>query len=80
MRTLSYICSKDTQEIEKGAENENSGEITLKEFMELVKMMRHQQRRYFATRNKDVLAESIKLEQKVDSIIAKMNDTQMSLF
>ena len=62
------------------AENEIPVKITFKEFVELVKKMRHQQRRYFATRNKEVLAESKNLEQQVDSIIAKMNDTQLNLF
>lgn len=66
--------------MEKLAENEIPVKITFEEFIELVKKMRHQQRRYFATRNKEVLAESKKLEQQVDSIIAKMNDTQLNLF
>lgn len=42
--------------------------------------MRHQQRRYFATRSKEVLAESKKLEAKVDAVIEKLHDKQMSLF
>lgn len=80
MRTLRYLYDKEYQKMEKLAENEIPVKITFEEFIELVKKMRHQQRRYFATRNKEVLAESKKLEQQVDSIIAKMNDTQLNLF
>lgn len=80
MRTLRYLYDKEYQKMENVAENEILVKITFEEFVELVKKMRHQQRRYFATRNKEVLAESKKLEQQVDSIIAKMNDTQLNLF
>lgn len=80
MRTFRYLYDKEYQKMEKLAENEIPIKITFEEFIELVKKMRHQQRRYFATRNKEVLAESKKLEQQVDSIIAKMNDTQLNLF
>lgn len=80
MRTFRYLYDKEYQKMEKLAENEIPVKITFEEFIELVKKMRHQQRRYFATRNKEVLAESKKLEQQVDSIIAKMNDTQLNLF
>lgn len=55
-------------------------EITLDYLAELVKQMRHAQRRYFATRNKDVLAESKQLEALVDAIIGKLYDNQMTLF
>lgn len=80
MRTLLYLYDKEYQKMVKVAENEIPVKITFEEFVELVKKMRHQQRRYFATRNKEVLEESKKLEQQVDSIIAKMNDTQLNLF
>lgn len=80
MRTLRYLYDKEYQKMGNVAENEIPVKITFKEFVELVKKMRHQQRRYFATRNKEVLAESKNLEQQVDSIIAKMNDTQLNLF
>ena len=80
MRTLRYLYDKEYQKMGNVSENEIPVKITFKEFVELVKKMRHQQRRYFATRNKEVLAESKNLEQQVDSIIAKMNDTQLNLF
>ena len=80
MRTLRYLYNKEYPEMEKMPKNENLPKITFEEFIELVKKMRQQQRRYSATRNQEVLAESKKLEQQVDSIIAKMSDTQLSLF
>lgn len=80
MRTLLYLYDKEYQKMVKVAENEIPVKITFEEFVELVKKMRHQQRRYFATRNKEVLEESKKLEQQVDSIISKMNDRQLNLF
>lgn len=55
-------------------------EITLDYFAELVKQMRHAQRRYFATRNKDVLSDSKRIEALVDAIISKLYDRQMRLF
>lgn len=80
MRTLKYHLDKEYMEQKKIAVSEISDEITLENFSELVKSMRHQQRRYFATRSKEVLAESKKLEAKVDAVIAKLYDKQMSLF
>lgn len=55
-------------------------EITLDYLAGLVKQMRHAQRRYFATRNKDVLAESKRLEALVDAVIGRLYDKQMKLF
>lgn len=80
MRTHRYIVDKDIMEKEKIDCGEIPDEITLEYFSNLVKQMRHQQRRYFATRNSDILKESKRLERQVDAIIAKMFDTQMKLF
>ena len=80
MRTLRYKYDKEYINMEKIEQNENSQKITLEEFAKLVKDMRHQQRRYFATRNKDVLSESRKLEAKVDAVINDMFDLQRKLF
>lgn len=55
-------------------------EITVEYLAEIVKQMRHAQRRYFATRNKDVLAESKRLEALVDAVIGRLYDKQMRLF
>ena len=60
--------------------NANSGKITLEEFAEKVKQMRHYQKRYFATRDKTIMQESKKLETEVDAIINKVFDRQMNLF
>lgn len=81
MRTLQYKYDKMHMENEKTQQARNLPEITdIKDFARLVKDMRHQQRRYFATRDKNVLRASKELEAKVDAIIASMFDTQMSLF
>ena len=80
MRTLRYKFDKEYIKMEKTEQIENLGKITLEDFAKLVKDMRHQQRRYFATRNKDVLTESRKLEAKVDAIINDMFDLQRKLF
>lgn len=66
--------------MEKVDMSEISNEITLDYLAGLVKQMRHAQRRYFATRSKDVLAESKRLEALVDAVIGKLYDKQMNLF
>lgn len=67
-------------EEKKSQNNANSGKITLEEFAEKVKQMRHYQKRYFATRDKTIMQESKKLETEVDAIINKVFDRQMNLF
>ena len=67
-------------EKEKSPQIENSKEITINEFAELVKQMRHNQRRYFAQRRPEILETCKKLEKEVDAIVAKITDTQMKLF
>ena len=67
-------------EEKKTPNNENFVEITLEEFAEKVKQMRHYQRRYFATRDETMMWESKKLETEVDTIINKIFDRQMNLF
>lgn len=67
-------------EKEKSSQIENSKEITIKEFAELVKQMRYNQRRYFAQRRPEILETCKKLEKEVDAIVAKITDTQMKLF
>ena len=67
-------------EEKKTQNNANFVEITLEEFAEKVKQMRHYQRRYFATRDKTIMQESKKIEAEVDSIINKIFDRQMNLF
>ena len=67
-------------EEKKSQNNANFGKITLEEFAEKVKQMRHYQKRYFATRDKTIKQESKKLETEVDAIINKVFDRQMNLF
>lgn len=67
-------------EEEKAPQIENPGKITLEEFAELVKQMRHNQRRYFAQRRPEILETCKRLEHEVDAIVAKITDKQMRLF
>ena len=67
-------------EEEKTTQIENPGKITLEEFAELVKQMRHNQRRYFAQRRPEILATCKKLESEVDAVIAKLLDKQLRIF
>ena len=67
-------------EEKKSQNNANSEKITLEEFAEKVKQMRHYQKRYFATRDKTIMQESKKLETEVDAMINNIFDRQMNLF
>ena len=67
-------------EEKKSQNNANSGKITLEEFADKVKQMRHYQKRYFATRDKTIMQESKKLETEVDAMINNIFDRQMNLF
>lgn len=64
----------------KDRENGNQAKLTFEEFVELVKEMRHQQRRYFALRKPETLERSKELEREVDKAIERIEDKQMSLF
>lgn len=80
MRTKRYIYRETNMEEKKSQNNANSGKITLEEFAEKVKQMRHYQKRYFATRDKTIMQESKKLETEVDAMINNIFDRQMNLF
>lgn len=80
MRTKRYIYRETNMEEKKNQNNANSGKITLEEFAEKVKQMRHYQKRYFATRDKTIMQESKKLETEVDAMINNIFDRQMNLF
>ena len=67
-------------EEEKAPQIKNPEKITLEEFAELVKQMRHNQRRYFAQRRPEILATCKKLESEVDAVIAKLFDKQLRIF
>lgn len=80
MRTLQYLFDKEYNQMEKGDVSQIPDEITLDYLAEITKQMCHAQRRYFATRSKDVLAESKRLEALVDAVIGRLCDKQMRLF
>lgn len=80
MRTKRYIYRETNMKEKKSQNNANSGKITLEEFAEKVKQMRHYQKRYFATRDKTIMQESKKLETEVDAMINNIFDRQMNLF
>lgn len=65
---------------EKHPENENSEEITMNEFLLLVKDMRHQQRRYERFGKMQIKETKERAEQKVDEALGKIFNTQMKLF
>ena len=80
MRTLNYKYNKLHEEMETNDCAQNLGEITLDKFASLVRDMRHAQRRYFATRDKNVLQTSKNLEHDVDAIIERIFDRQQYFF
>lgn len=80
MRTLQYLFDKEYNQMGKVDVSQIPDEITVEYLAETVKQMRHAQRRYFATRNKDVLSESKRLEALVDAVIGRLYDKQMKLF
>lgn len=80
MRTKKYLHKETDMEKEITRNNENLGEITLEALAEKVKQMRHYQRRYFATRDRNILEESKKMESEVDAMISSIFDRQMKLF
>lgn len=50
------------------------------QFVELVKQMRHNQRRYFNLRRPEILATCKELERQVDEAIAEITNPQKQLF
>lgn len=50
------------------------------EFIDLVKQMRHNQRRFENLRKEEINETRKKLELEVDTIIAKLTDTQLELW
>ncbi len=80
MRTLKYNSDEEYIKQKKMAENEITKEITLQSFAEKVKKMRHLQKRYFATRNQNLLTESKKMEVQVDKDLESIFNIQQYLF
>ena len=61
-------------------QNENLAEITLPEFVEIVKQMRHNQRRCQRNPTPEKLATLERLEKEVDIVIAVLTDKQLNLW
>lgn len=59
---------------------EKRNPITLSEFVEMVKQMRHNQRRCKRNPTPEKLATLESWERKVDDIISMLTDTQKKLF
>lgn len=77
------LKTKDDKMYNEGTKDQGNGnqaKLTFEEFVELVKEMRHQQRRYFALRKPETLERSKELEREVDKAIERIEDKQMSLF
>lgn len=57
-----------------------AAKTSLVELAQLVKQMRHNQRRYELFRKPEILETKLKLEKEVDDIINIITDTQKSIF
>lgn len=64
----------------KAPQIENPEKITAKDLAEMVKQMRHNQRRCERNPTPEKIATRTAWEQKVDGVIAVLTDTQMKLF
>ena len=51
-----------------------------REYVEFVAELRHNQRRYFATKKPDALARSKEMERALDELNARLLDKQLSIF
>ena len=83
LRRLNRKSNKDTMNEFQAPQIENLQEITperFKEYVTFVATMRHNQRRYFSTRNPQVLELSKDMEKELDALNAKLLDQQMKLF
>lgn len=65
---------------DKAPQIENPERITAKELAEMVKQMRHNQRRYQRNPTPEKLATLERWEKEVDAVVAVLTDTQMKLF
>lgn len=64
----------------KSPQIENPGKITLEELAQMVKQMRHNQRRCERNPTPEKVATRTAWEQEVDGVIAVLTDTQMKLW
>mgnify|MGYP005962429409 CR=1 FL=1 len=64
----------------KAPQIENPEKITVREFAEMVKQMRHNQRRCQRNPTPEKLATLESWERRVDAVIAVVTDTQLKLW
>ena len=64
----------------KGTQSENPEQITVREFAEMVKQMRHNQRRCQRNPTPEKLATLESWERRVDAVVAVVTDTQLKLW
>ena len=64
----------------KAPQIENPEKITVREFAEMVKQMRHNQRRCQRNLTPEKLATLESWERRVDAVVAVVTDTQLKLW
>lgn len=64
----------------KAPQIENPEKITVREFAEMVKQMRHNQRRCQRNSTPEKLATLESWERRVDAVVAVVTDTQLKLW
>lgn len=64
----------------KAPQIENPEKITVREFAEMVKQMRHNQRRCQRNPTTEKLATLESWERRVDAVVAVVTDTQLKLW
>lgn len=64
----------------KAPQIENPEKITVREFAEMVKQMRHNQRRCQRNPTPEKLATLESWERRVDAVVAVVTDTQLKLW
>lgn len=77
---LIYSNGKEMADDYKAPQIENPEKITAKDLAEMVKQMRHNQRRCQRNPTPEKLATLESWERKVDTVVAILTDTQMKLF
>lgn len=58
----------------------NNSPVTFEVFVEMVKQMRHNQRRFDRLRKPEIDETRKKCEKEVDEVVAKITDTQKKLW
>lgn len=72
--------AKSMADDDKAPQIENPEKITVREFAEMVKQMRHNQRRCQRNPTPEKLATLESWERRVDAVVAVVTDTQLKLW